>query len=491
MPSDDRERSFENALASHLRATSSSGVPADPCADSEMLAAYHEGSLAPDQIASLKTHVTTCSRCQEILALLQATDEIPVASVDAPRAAVPVGVHVLPARKTTLWRWVAPAGAVAAALLIWVGLQENNLLRLAKQPSSGDLTKTQVAKTQPASPPPLESPSLDATGRSEAASSEATRKSDAAPPDATKKSEAPPDAFSALDATQPSQMDPALRRRQRSFAKEKDSFSAREQGTPGGSFGGVIGGVAGAAAKPVIPPTPAQDQKSQVPGGVTQTVTVEAANPGVPTTDAAPSDVAQAELESKSANDKRAIVSRSTAAAPAIPGAAPAPSPAPSAEPSQLNTESATLGKLPAEQRNVTNLTAQNQTVELRLASGGVGMVNVSAPGGRVSWRIGSAGVIEFSSNAGRTWIVQPSGIVTDLLAGSAPSAKICWIVGRSGTILRTTDGGKHWQKVNPPTQDDFRSVFAVDARQITVFLASASYQTTDGGATWTKLPPE
>jgi Putative zinc-finger len=483
MPSDDRERNFENALASHLRATSSAGVPQDPCADAEMLAAYHEGSLPPQQIASLKSHVATCSRCQEVLALLEATDQIPIGAVDAPHAAVPVAkssVHVLAARKPTLWRWVAPAGALAAALLVWVAVQENNSGRFAKKAPSVDLTPTQIAKEQPASPSPLEGSSLSAT-----------RKSETAPPDVAKKNESLPDAFSALDATQPSQIDPTLRRRQKAFAKEKDSTNAPVTGTGGGSVGGIVGGVAGAMPKPPAPLAPGQDQKSIVPGAMSQTVTVESANPRVPATDAARSDVAQTELESKSANGKRAKVSRSPAAAPAIAAAAPAPSPAPSSEPSQLNSESAIQDKLPLEQRNVTNLRAQNQTIELRLANAGVAMVNISAPGGRVSWRIGSAGMIEFSSDAGKTWIVQPSHIVTDLLAGSAPSAKICWIVGRSGTILRTTDGGKHWQKVDPPTQDDFRSVFAVDAHQVTVFLPNASYQSTDGGATWTKLPPQ
>src|ERR1700756_1996601 len=115
MPPDDRERNFENALASHLRAGSPAATPSNPCADSEMLAAYHEGSLPPEQIASLKSHVTTCSRCQEILTLLEATDQIPAALADDQRAAAVAGgktkVEVLPTRKPTRWLWLAPAGA--------------------------------------------------------------------------------------------------------------------------------------------------------------------------------------------------------------------------------------------------------------------------------------------------------------------------------------------------------------------------------------------
>jgi photosystem II stability/assembly factor-like uncharacterized protein len=160
------------------------------------------------------------------------------------------------------------------------------------------------------------------------------------------------------------------------------------------------------------------------------------------------------------------------------------------AESAQLSSESAEIRNLPAQGRQSANLTRLNEATQLLLASS-TGPVTVSAPGGRASWRIGHAGIILFSSDAGKSWLVQPSGIITDLLAGSAPSAKVCWIVGRSGTILRTTDNGKHWRKVRPPTREDFVSVFAVNARQATVSPPQGTYQTTDGGATWKKLPPQ
>jgi photosystem II stability/assembly factor-like uncharacterized protein len=138
----------------------------------------------------------------------------------------------------------------------------------------------------------------------------------------------------------------------------------------------------------------------------------------------------------------------------------------------------------------MSGMSRYKQKAEMRLANS-IAEVTISAPGAHVSWRVGQAGIIEFSSDAEKTWILQPSGVISDLLAGSATSDKVCWIVGRAGTILRTTDGGAHWQKMRPPIQDDFRSVFAVDARQATVSPANGKYQTTDGGITWHKLPPE
>jgi len=130
----------------------------------------------------------------------------------------------------------------------------------------------------------------------------------------------------------------------------------------------------------------------------------------------------------------------------------------------------------------------ENQAMVLAKSLSGA---TVTAPHSTVQWRLGAAGIIEHSSDAGATWSLQTSGTISDLLAGSAVSDQVCWIVGRAGTILRTTDGGAHWMKVRPPIVDDFASVFAVDARQATVSPAKGTYQTTDGGTTWSKLAAE
>lgn len=459
MPLDDRERTFENALARHLRPSGSSGA----CSDAETLAAYHEQSLAPEETASLKAHVGECARCQQILAQLQATDEIPLASdiAQPPVSAAKTGVRVIPARRPTLWRWVAPAGALAAGLLVWLTVHESNLGRFATAPSRSDAKPTEIATTQPSSALPLPPPSLDATANSNRVSADTVGPSDTV--------RAP---FSKIARAQP---------RSQARAKEKDFESTRKQSP---SAAGVPGGFAGAAAKlatpsvsePVLEPTP--------PRSVSQTVAVESGPAAQPTNEAARGELAKTESEAKSADDKRNAPYSSALPMPAVAGAAPAPAPVPVPQQSQsveVIAESSEIATPPAHGR---------KAAQLLLTSGGA-PVTVSAPDGRASWRIGPAGVILFSSDAGKTWLVQPSGIITDLLAGSAPSDKVCWIVGRSGTILRTTDKGKHWQKLSPPAQDDLHSVFAVNARQATVSVDNATYQTTDGGATWTKLPPQ
>jgi hypothetical protein len=463
MPLDDRERSFENALARHLRPD----APRAACPDSETLAAYHEQSLAPEQTASLQAHVGDCARCQEIIAQLQATDEIPVA---APNMAQPQtagaksGIRALPARRPMLWRWVAPAGALAAALLVWVAVRENNPVRVAVQGTKDDVNQTAMAKAQPASPPQSQQPALDAT----------------------RKPEGGLDEYSTSNAAPSSEIAPGPMQRTQPLAKEEGFQSPRKKSATEGVRGRLE-----ASPKPAIPSSIQPSMPPPVPGSVSESVTVETANNELTTTQAAGGDLAKIEPKEKSPTDKRdAASSRAALSVPATAGAAPAPAaPAPvpvqaQSQTVEVTTEAAEITRLPVQNRNVA-------TAQMLLAGVNGAAVTVSAPGGRISWRIGPAGVILFSSNAGKTWLVQPSGIITDLLAGSAPSDKVCWIVGRSGTILRTTDKGKHWKKVNAPIQDDLRSVFAVNARQATVSPANATYQTTDGGATWNKLPPE
>src|ERR1700680_5190824 len=130
--SDDRDRNFEKALARHFRADSqdetSSASPS--CADIEALAAYHEGALPPEQRSLWKTHIQDCPRCQEILAQLQATDAIPLDLTHNTEKQRAVGVPGPKPRTPSLWRWAAPAGALAAGLLVWVTLRENRPIQI-------------------------------------------------------------------------------------------------------------------------------------------------------------------------------------------------------------------------------------------------------------------------------------------------------------------------------------------------------------------------
>jgi hypothetical protein len=468
MPSDDRDRNFENALAGHLRTGSAAGDRLSACVDAETLAAYHEGSLDPLQIAFVKTHVSDCARCQEILASLQVTDEIPFSATEVAQpetVAASSNIRLLPAARKSmpLWRWVAPAGALAAALLVWVAVHDNGPLQLSPPAPRVAARQDQAASTVPESAPTLPPSPIDATQM---------------------KKSVVPDALQATNPA-PSPKITNLPLSSRSLAKQKDSAPAREKSSATAEEANQFADA--------LPPT--AGARTFSPGAVSQTVTIEPAKP-----ETTRNELAQSKLEGKEENGKRDALFLAPTPKPAPPTASARAAGAPAVVPSQSQTVEVTSEAARASGAGVSGGIVQQQQMEgrsrfddktqLRLARS-VGAITVSAPDGNVSWRIGQAGVIEFSPDAGKTWVVQPSGVITDLLAGSAPSAKVCWLVGSAGTILRTTDGGKHWFKINPPSQEDLRSVFAVDASQATVSLAGGSYQTTDGGSTWNKLPPQ
>jgi hypothetical protein len=458
MPSDDRERNFENALASHLCAGSPAGDPHSVCPDAETLAAYHERSLGSEQMASLKTHVADCERCTQILAHLQATDEIPIVAENmAPQAtaAANSSVRVFPARRPTLWRWVAPAGALAAALLVWVAVRENNSVLIPPQAPSVDVnTRTATAKGLSAPSPPMAQSSLDAARKKEPAPSNTLSASNTAPSSQTAVAPEPP---------------PRL------LLKQKDSSSAGKKSWVADDSAQI--------ANNSLNPEVSTAQEEAVQSQLAERI------------ETARTDAAKIEAETKAANARREAPLPGSRQQP-VPAPAPprgeitsAAAAAPSARP-QAPSGSAGLSGDITQQQEIAGMSKFSDKAKMRLANS-LGEVTIATPGGLVSWRVGQGGVIDFSSDAGKTWTLQSSGVTTDLLGGSAPTDKVCWIVGSSGTILRTTDAGAHWQKLRAPVQEDILAVVAVDARRATVSLTNGSYQTTDGGATWNKVAPE
>src|SRR5271168_4750755 len=158
MGHDDRDRSFEKALAQQLRLRAASDAQNAACPDAEILAAYHESNLSLEELSSWKTHIAACSRCQEILAQLELTDNLPLAAAEEgfadeivfgtpapdletnplvvrelPMATAPAPAQAQPANSPAQaaaakvatipppkphWRWTAPLGAIAAGLLV-------------------------------------------------------------------------------------------------------------------------------------------------------------------------------------------------------------------------------------------------------------------------------------------------------------------------------------------------------------------------------------
>jgi len=111
----------------------------------------------------------------------------------------------------------------------------------------------------------------------------------------------------------------------------------------------------------------------------------------------------------------------------------------------------------------------------------------IVAPGQKHVWRVGEGGSISRSTDGGKTWKKQNSGVSADLTSGSATSDKVAWVAGRNGALLLTTDGGKHWKQITTPITGDLGGVHAADATHASIWDVPnrGSFETSDGGETW------
>jgi len=516
MAHEDRDPMFEKALARHLRAKPSSpaasreaeaeaavntqasaGAPGagivpgssshDPaCPDPEVLAAYHERLLVPEEMSSLKEHITACDRCQEILATLEATDDLllpsdhsvhgvinnvvimPAAQVEIPAEIVsaspaPVALPSRAARRAqsswrskTLrnanWKWLAPAGAIAAILLLWVGFHESHpsTFELAKNTQPAPAPAAVASTTRAGTPVPQSNeladrakaePSNAPRSQTDALAREETRKSDRVFLDEKKSIDR---AASKPEVPQPATKAPAAPQRDRDSRESDFKVQARDDSPADGK------------------------ESAAAPASVSSTA--ETAR-------------AYAQKQNKDASEMHSeivVPSKSESVAKAkTAGGRQAP------EQDQQRVAGNMLSLQTAE-----TVTSDKNVPMLRVAKMSAANV-ISAPNNAALWRVSPAGIIERSTDKGATWEVQSSGVVSDLLTGSAPTSDICWVVGRNGAILRTTDSGNHWQKLNAPSTDDLTSIFAVNAQQATVSTSTPqkSYRTTDAGKSWMQLP--
>jgi hypothetical protein len=464
MALDDRDRGFEKALARRLREKAA-------CPDAETLAAYHERSLAPEEMNTWMRHAAACASCQEVLAQLKATDEIPVSAGQRQNAVVggsnlfeavyvpeevsttvaqtavasPIAMNQKAAAVVSLpqgpkrlraapWRWLTPAGALAAGLLVWVAMHERPPAKLA-QPA-----KIEVAENRPPVPP--------------AAS---TAIAPAVPVEREKAEKLSPAAKTAATAgARAAASDELKNRRDKPAQKEVAALSED------------------AYVKPDRKDAES-DVAVQAPRAAPEGVSVGGA------ADASKSKQS-AELSARDREETNLVQLQPTTPKPAAGGPAPL-----------AQTDSNMMKKgPPAGAGPETSLglsSGLREAPALRMAKSRSPRP-VPAPGGKVIWRLGMAGLIEQSTDGGLNWTPQTSSTTADLFLGSAPSEQVCWVIGNRGTILRTTDGGAHWASVASPISQNVNLIRASDALHATVWDLSRrhSFQTDDGGVTWTQV---
>jgi hypothetical protein len=459
-----------------------------------MLAAFYEGALSAEEMSEAKKHFGWCARCQEILGQLAATqsagelrnqeEELAVAGAISrakfgeasgegfvPSVANPVAkeaaVAHFPTRKKWLLRWAAPAGAIAAGLLLYVGLRDS--------PAKHAESAAQIAENRE-----------DNAG---ARDSSATRRAPEGSPQVTpkqKNDDVEAEASRRLSRQQPAAPAPS--------ALLDELKSLRERGRPSKD--------SKAKKKPVQPllprSAPTIEANANTPQSGGRIFAVEQSKDLAKTRSsdaAAKAGVAgslQKGAEAQQSQSTQAQTGAVTSGAPAVPASPPIPPPAPPPAATQQVTVQAATSETAAGTPEVTAL--NKKEANLSLVSGNTVEPALAPPDMVASheksiWRFGEHGAIAHSNDGGKTWESQEVVVTATLTSGSAPAKNICWIAGAAGTLLRTTDGGKHWQLIITPIAGDLGGVLANDGKHATIWdeRRQATYQTSNGGKTWEK----
>jgi len=553
---EDRDQLFEKALARHLRAESAAS---SLCLDPETLAAYHERTLSPAELASAKSHIVSCARCQQILAELEATPEVDqlqemtelapaVARTAAPAsselraglspAAVitqPASrekVAAIPSKRFASLRWAAPAGAIAAALLVWIGVRDLGMLR--KSTPEG----AQISANRRQEPAPSAAEESKTSGLLKEKEAE-RQKSDASP--ASEANEAAPVPH-ALPGPPPSLLDEGRESRaagriepkdQKLGTRDANAYQARTrnglgpgptapsaQNQANDALGrgdqSVLGGAAQKAERAAsdldkVDKAKAQKAAPEVPGMTADLA--KAVAPPPPSskrlpgrlrgtvTDPSGAAVAGANVQLQ-ADGGRTIASTSTDTAGTFLFSGVAEGNyqlqlerpgfrtdiltglniqagenvmnarlelGAASETVQVAAQAPVVASSNSQAAELRSLPESKSKNSLELLVASPDFRSVASPDGKSVWKFGEAGQILRSTSGGKEWASQVSGVTVKLLSAAAPSAKVCWVAGASGTLLRTADGGEHWQQVSVPIGGDLGGVHASDAKHASI----------------------
>jgi len=486
MDSQDRDesknRQREEALARRVGEALDQMNPhgAGDCPDSEVIAAYAEQALGPDESERWEGHFATCARCRKILRVLAASAETPLAEKEVAQlgelvSAIrgPVEIKGKSAGRThpgfVDWRtrWLAPALGVAAVLAVWFAMRPP--WRATNRGAPTTLIAQAPQEEVPLSPAPAE---VDRLSR---VAPQQDRKTQAAP-------------LSDRSSENARSLNSSLGKLAKSLA---ESGNALEKAAPSAD-----------EAKSSLQPEKEKKLSAPANGREIQPPAIPPPPPPLPKAQAAMEAPAASQTGAKGAlgtpasaplPQSRAQSAAAGAAAPEVPASTNQSVVVTEAAP-QVATANGTIGgtiqqgsskDLPLNGRNYKALAT------LRPARGYSALLKATF--GSTLWRAGKSGIIERSVDAGKTWVSQASPSQEDWLAGAAVSDTVCWVAGRNGAIARTLDGVR-WEPISPPAQaagtdarlPDWTGVTARDGQSATITASDGrKFSTLDGGKTW------
>jgi hypothetical protein len=424
---------------------------AGACPDAEILAAYAEQALGPDEAAQWEGHFAACGRCRKILRVLAASTDTPLAGKEVAQlgeliSAVrsPVEITGKPARharpKLVDWRtrWLAPALGLAAALAVWFAMRPpwRATERSASQTLIAQAPREEALPHSPTSPTPMGADRLSRVA-----------------PQQDQKAQAAPDILAGNTQSSNSPAGALVERRAESDNALKKAPPSEDAAT--GTLQKEEKSPSLADKLGAVPPTkPASPQPPQAKAAI-----------GPP---AAPPPLPAVRAQSEAAT---------------VTGSAPL-----------VETTNGTLSAtVRPEKTPELPLNGRNYQALQVLGPARKFFALLKAPSGLMLWRAGQGGMIEHSTDAGKTWVAEISPSQEDWLAGAAVSDTVCWLAGRNGAIARSTHGNQ-WERVAPPAQAalaagkmaDWTGITARDAQTATITASDGrKFATSDGGKTW------